>query len=221
MKIKEAASSIQHITSKCKTDPREAELRCNISQAMVSLLHAQDPGSARTQKRMIRNQKRKLQRLRKRLRVQTLSKRTSQDTYSAVEFELQNEKTTDVKEWPKALHAFGKARFSNDENSQDQHILRLQKFLSIAAAERLDGCPPPDLHIFDFLQARASMSLDKGVGSDGVPMEAYRAIPWRCTLHVYHLFKQRLKCQPAGESPFWGILQFFRRAESERCKDLR
>ena len=59
----------------------------------------------------------------------------------------------------------------------------------------LDGAAPLDLHIYDLIQARAAMKLNKGVALDGIPMEVYRAFPWLCTLHVYHLFKTRLKCE--------------------------
>eukprot|EP00959_Pyramimonas_sp_CCMP1952_P200210 4187457-Pyramimonas_sp.AAC.1 len=89
-------------------------------------------------------------------------------------------------------------------------MARLMPLASQAQSDQIDGRGRayPELDIFDFLQARASLANGKGAGADGVPMETFKALPWKAALHIYDLFRRRLRFEPVGESPFWRILQF-------------
>ena len=137
--IKDAAASVDHIAAGCRSNPALSALQGKISKAKAQLLQAHDPETSRIQKRIIRNQRRKLHRVRMRLRLHCLSKRAPTRAYSLVEFEFHGEKTTDVHEWMEALQTFGATRFGNDANTPAKQMSRLETFVSVAAAEKLDG----------------------------------------------------------------------------------
>jgi hypothetical protein len=125
----------------------------------------------------------------------------------------------DRQEWLGALHNFGTQRFGNESNTSNTQLRRVAGLVDWERNEKLDGgATTPDLELYDVLQARAALPLDKGVGVDGISAEIYKSIPWRATLHIYHLFKSRLKFEASGESPFWKVLQFL---GIPKVKDVR
>ena len=216
--IKMVAQAADHETSKTCKDDKEKTLRSQIAKARDSLLTTTHSDEVRCIKKRIRNLRRKLARYKARLRLQSLRKRSPQTISTPVQFEINDRISTDAQEWLQELAKFGAVRFGCNANLKTQQTCRVEKYASAHFAQKLDGHPQRELKLFDFLQARAAMGLNKGVGVDGLPMEVYRALPWLTTLHIYHLFKQRLKLEPAGESPFWTILQFL---GIPKCKNVK
>ena len=111
------------------------------------------------------------------LDLKNLSKTAPQEVHQPVAFEINGHSSTYCKQWLLELQAFGTNRFSSCNNGVDVQMQRLESLVCVEQNRVLDGCPPLDLHIFDFLQARASMQLGKSVAFDGSPMEVFRSFP--------------------------------------------
>eukprot|EP00959_Pyramimonas_sp_CCMP1952_P037821 791763-Pyramimonas_sp.AAC.1 len=71
------------------------------------------------------------------------------------------------------LRKFGLERFGNPSSPTDMQMAQLMSLAPQAQADQIGGRgrAHPELDIFDFLQARASLAAGKGAGAGGVPIE--------------------------------------------------
>ena len=206
--IREIAASTAHNCSLRPVEDKERVFNEKLAEARQQMLTAKDTVAIVQIKRQIRKLRRGRGRLRRRARLRGLAKNATTELYVPTCFEIGARVSADRREWLTALRTFGTQRFGSESNTNGAQLERVARFVKLAENERLDGTNQVKLDFHDFLQARAALKCGTGTGVDGLPPEVYKALPWKSLLHVYHLFKQRLRFEPAGESPYWKVLQF-------------